>query len=327
MSPENVMAYFERSTTDRLDPGWVSMRIHDSSTVLEDDHKSLWDVDGRESCIGLWKDAEGHWVVAAFKPHCTQQADCNPPPCQKLVPLPLEGHDGAVYGKLSTRLLLQASVDMDTMEPEDRPVLEQVLQLQRVACAMQHSGRIAAQRHFKGEGHKANRRQMPLSGFPFQERICFVVLPQQHGTERRTLCSHAHAAAAGHAVVEKNVCDEENVNLCSMQRVGKSQVAARWYDVQQATQGERFSPLSGGKVALLVGTGHIIPRPQRPKAILCDVGRYVNAQRLAAALGTAAGVCDVTDVYHAATVRILAWLVELVLYIYTIHKILECLRN
>ena len=75
MSPENAMEYFERSTTERLDPGWVSMRIHESSTELEDDKKSLWDIDGRERCIGLWKDADGHWVVAAFKPLGTQQGD------------------------------------------------------------------------------------------------------------------------------------------------------------------------------------------------------------------------------------------------------------
>ena len=296
------------------------MRIHDSSTNLEDDKKSLWDIDGRDRCIGLWKDADGHWMVAAFKPLSPQQADAKS--CQKLVPLPLEGRDGAICGKLRTRLLLQVSVDMDKVVPADRVVLEQVLQLQQVACALQQTGRIAAQHNCREEANKASRRQMPLSGFPFQERVCLVAVPQQHDTSG---CLHGHVATAGHVVPEHSVWYEENVNLCSMQRVGKTQVAARWHEVQQANQHRHFSPLLVGKVALLVGTGHITPRPQGPKTFLAPSSRYVSVKRrLNDTLGAAAGVCDV---YLAATIRMLGWVVKWVLCIYTMHKVLEVVRH
>lgn len=317
VAPENLLECFERgSASERLEPGWNSVMLHSACTDLEDDEKSLWDHDGRDRCIGVWKDAAGNWLLAAFKPPTTEQIDN----CEKLMPVPLEAVGGAVCGKLHSRVLLQVSIDMDKIPQADRATLQHALQLQQVACALQQCGRNNTQHAFRRvpqEACQASRRPMPLCGFPFQERICLALVPQEPNTARSSSRSYASVAAAGHVIPEEDVCMAEHGYLSSLQKVGKSRVTARWNDVQRDSMmwGE---PLVGGSVALFVGTGNLSTRLQGPNS-----SRYANVHSPChIAMGTAAsGVCEV----HRPCLRSDDGMAEWPLYGFAVKSFLDVL--
>lgn len=202
-------------------------------------------------------------MLAALKPPNTDQIG----ECEFSRPIPLESPDGTVLGKLSTKLLLQASVNIDQIPcPAQRAALHQVLQLQQVACAIQQSGRNSAHSVVRGGPQEANRQTAPLCGFAFQERVCLAQFPCQPGTGDNPPRPEAHIATAANVVREDIVNDGEyNSQTPCMQKVGTEQVAATWHHVQLLKQSAPFTPLKGGKVALLVGTGHITEQLQGSK--------------------------------------------------------------
>jgi hypothetical protein len=285
---ENLLACFEcGSNTDEL-TDWDDVKLHCICTVLEDDNKSLWDFDGRDQVTGLCRDAAGNWIIAALrKPRARDFEDGQPPSrnSEDLSPVPLESLDGTICGKLNTRVLLQACVDVSKIR--NRASLERAVQLQHMACALQQStvSPSPAQGTIKGQRAEESKRIVSLCinlrGFAFQERACYVVVPRptkqnlpSKGGRSIFQFPLGHPASEGYVLLEEDFDHGEHGSVAHMQRV-----TAKWEDVHAHTAA---GCNVGGKFSMFVGTGRISAQLKALTTNRCAgnvFGVYLNSDR------------------------------------------------